>query len=650
MSEQAIPRIFDTDRRIRLGIWGLGRGMSFYQTCQALNFDVVAGCDYNAHMRANFLAQNPGAFVSADAEEFLAQDFDAVLLATFCVDHAGDALRCLAAGKHVLSEVTAFHSLAEGVKLVEAVEQSGLIYNLAENYPFSAANMYLARKWKDGLFGELQYAEYEYVHECRSLCYTYIDGLPVQPRWTVHSWRSWMNFHYYCTHSLGPVMVITGERPVRVVSLPGRQRLAGYLIDSPEGMSGITPSLIEMSNGGLVRNLMGSTTNDSHVQRIWGTLGAAEIGVGKTLQLRLGAAGGAPKFEVIPHWDSLGALAEKTGHGGGDFWVLYHFAKQILYGDPAPFDVYSASDVTIPGIQAYRSSLRNGEPQDVPDFRDPAQRDQYRHDDWSQERYDTKRGVFPAGADTGLTQHFAKTIADLIQYSTLYRAYADWRAVMDDMAQPAKVLEQAEQVLQALPALRETYAMARKLVDAYPDSDGARVLREMLEIGDEAVVMAPDFATALQRQCDELRAKFPNLPVRIVHFAASSLRPAVADIRRVRAPQPNLRFMDLEYQHSQDYADVRQVHGGKHGVIYLRATIDLERGGRGRLLFGADGPVKVWVNGKAAGSEPEASNPALPDEYAVPASWQAGSNTVIFALSTNRGHAWGVTAKAVVEE
>lgn len=24
------PRVFDTDKRIRLGIWGLGRGMSFF--------------------------------------------------------------------------------------------------------------------------------------------------------------------------------------------------------------------------------------------------------------------------------------------------------------------------------------------------------------------------------------------------------------------------------------------------------------------------------------------------------------------------------------------------------------------------------------------------------------------------------------------
>jgi predicted dehydrogenase len=225
--QKKTTKVFDTDRRIRLGIWGLGRGMSFYSTCRFLNIDVVAGCDYNEHMRKNFLEANPGAFATADADEFLKQDFDAVLLATFFPEHAGDAIRCLRAGKHVMSEVASFFTLAEGVQLVEEVEKSGLVYNQAENYPFVAANMYLARKWREGLFGELMYAEYEYVHECRSLCYTYIDGLPVQPGNTVHNWRSWLNFHYYCTHSLGPVMVITGTRPTRVAALPGKQHLAG---------------------------------------------------------------------------------------------------------------------------------------------------------------------------------------------------------------------------------------------------------------------------------------------------------------------------------------------------------------------------------------------------------------------------------------
>ena len=72
------PRVFKTNKRIRLGIWGLGRGMSFFETCKFLNIDVVAGCDFNEHMRNRFKEAQPHAFVTADADDFLKQDFDAV--------------------------------------------------------------------------------------------------------------------------------------------------------------------------------------------------------------------------------------------------------------------------------------------------------------------------------------------------------------------------------------------------------------------------------------------------------------------------------------------------------------------------------------------------------------------------------------------
>ena len=489
-------RIFDTDRRIRLGIWGLGRGLSFFRTCEALNLDVVAGCDYNRHMRDRFHEAQPSALVTDDAERFLAGDFDAVLLATFCPAHADDARRCLAAGKHVLSEVTAFHTLAEGVALVEAVERSGRVYNLAENYPFSAANMWLARRWQEGLFGDLMYAEYEYVHECRSLCYTYIDGEPIQPGNQVHSWRSWLNFHYYNTHSLGPVMHITGLRPTRVVALPSSPGLAGYLMGALQGMGGAAPSLINLSNGAVMRNLMGATTNDTHQQRLWGTLGSAEQVDGQ-LRLRLGASGNGPRHVVKPAWDALGELAARTGHGGGDFWTLYYFARQILDGRPAPFDVYRAADCTIPGIQAYRSSLHGGAPMPVPDLRQPAERDACRHDTFAQPRFDDRAGLFPGIAGNELTEQFSLTMRDLIRGVTAYRAWRDWRQVAAELDQPARLGEFADALQSELPRLAEVVPTARRLMAAYPGTPGARVLGEMLALADDVDLAGTAFAADL---------------------------------------------------------------------------------------------------------------------------------------------------------
>ena len=155
-------KFFDTDRKIRLGIWGLGRGGTFMNAANALNYEIVAGCDYNPIIRDQFKEKCPDAFITDDEEEFLNTPMDAVLIATFFISHAEHTIRALEKGLHVMCEVTSFFTPAEGVKLVEAVERSGKVYNLLENYPFTRDNMYLAKLYREGFFGEFQYAEFEY--------------------------------------------------------------------------------------------------------------------------------------------------------------------------------------------------------------------------------------------------------------------------------------------------------------------------------------------------------------------------------------------------------------------------------------------------------------------------------------------------------
>ncbi len=641
MKKEKEIRVFNTNKRIKLGIWGLGRGMSFYDTCKFLNIDVVAGCDYNQHMRDKFLNANPGAFATADADEFLRQDFDAVLLATFCPSHAGDAIKCLQAGKHVLSEVTSFFTMAEGVKLVEEVEKRKLVYNLAENYPFTAANMWLADRWKEGLFGELMYAEYEYVHECRSLSYTYIDGIPVKPGHTVHNWRSWLSGHYYCTHSLGPIMVITGTRPTMVETFPVRQQIAGGLARNGDG---VAPSLISMSNGGVVRNLMGATTNDTHNQRIWGTLGAFESGH-DGLNLRLGASGGSPKMLVNPKWEGLGELAAMTGHGGGDFWTLYYFAREIFTGEKGPFDIYGGCDVTIPGIQALRSSREGGKPMEVPDFRKKADRDRYRSDDWQIERYDFKRGVFGGAKINDKASNFTTTMKDLITSSLKYRAYADWKKVQSAISMPEKFLPVAMKLLDSYDKLIATYKDARSIVNAYPKSDGARVLSQMLEIGEEKKALSAEFLTALKKDVSALRKKFGSLK----KFMASDLLPDKTRIGAVKYPNSKIVFSALPF--NDEFNDIRPRYVGKtknDGLIYARGFFIAKKAGAAKLRIGADGPFKVFVAGKEVACKPKATNPIPSHMVTLPVKWKKGKNEIVIAIRTNCGRAWGFMAE--VEE
>ncbi|MBI2438489.1 MAG: Gfo/Idh/MocA family oxidoreductase [Lentisphaerae bacterium] len=661
--------VFKTKKRIRLGIWGLGRGSSFYGACRALNIDVVAGCDYNEHMRTAFLNHNPGAFVTAEAAEFLKQDFDAVLLATFCPAHADDAIACLRAGFHVLSEVTSFHTMAEGVRLVEEVERSGLIYNLAENYPFSAANMWLKAKWDEGLFGELVYAEAEYVHEILTLSYTYIDGTPIIPGNQAHSWRSWINYHYYNTHSLGPMMYITGTRPTRVVSLPGAHRLPGYVMKGVSGMGAATPSLITMSNGGLVRNLMGPMTSDDGIARYWGTLGAARM-AGRGLQLRLGGRGNSPMLEVNPTWPAFTGLAEKAGHGGGDFWELYYFARQILEGKSAPFDIYTAADCTIPGILAYRSQAENGRAFDVPDFRDHKQREAYRNDHYAQPRFDHREGLFPkSAANDPLALQFARTMRDLVDQGAVYRAYHDWTKVRDECANPANVVELCDKAIAVLPRLQQTQAIARQIVERYPGSEAARVLGEMLSYSDEPETSQPAYVQVLKRERTRLakyvvtfhaaqakqakaqaKAKFSFSPfVTTWHLAGPLPRPAggIAQAQPVRPLDRKLRWQLIDNTLPQggvptNFVNVHQLTGTKDGMVYVANRFKVSKSAPWTLCLGHDGGCRVFVDGQPTICQPKRVNPAEPDRSCVKLNLKKGAHAVVVALDLDRGQGWGI--------
>lgn len=121
----------------------------------------------------------------------------------------------------------------------------------------------------------------------------------------------------------------------------------------------------------------------------------------------------------------------------------------------------------------------------------------------------------------------------------------------------------------------------------------------------------------------------------------SALHPAMSDIQSVKAPDAEMIFTTITP--GQDgFCEIRNRHGGKHGVCYIRSDVFAPRAGISTLHYGADGPVKVWVNGKVVDCQPCATNPAVDGQYVVKAAWRKGMNTILFALNTNQGKAWGV--------
>lgn len=89
------------------------------------------------------------------------------------------------------------------------------------------------------------------------------------------------------------------------------------------------------------------------------------------------------------------------------------------------------------------------------------------------------------------------------------------------------------------------------------------------------------------------------------------------------------------------FADARQQIRGQAGVVYLSAEITTDDDRRGTLYLGYDGPIRVWLNQQPIFDGP-GTNPAVRDRLAMHTSFRRGTNTLVIALGTNRGKAWGI--------
>ena len=104
--------------------------------------------------------------------------------------------------------------MREAVELVEAVERTGRVYAYGENYCYMPAPREMRRLYREGVIGEFEYGEGEYVHNCEPIWPVLTGGDP-------DHWRNGMYATFYCTHSIGPLLHITGLRPVRVTGFEG---------------------------------------------------------------------------------------------------------------------------------------------------------------------------------------------------------------------------------------------------------------------------------------------------------------------------------------------------------------------------------------------------------------------------------------------
>jgi predicted dehydrogenase len=246
---------------------------------------------------------------------------------------------------------------------------------MAENYRYMDEVELLRRLNLDRRFGDVYYGEGEYLHDCRDLWYTESGDL---------TWRGRGLLGVYCTHSLGPLLYITGDR-VRSVSA---MIVQGGKFDPKVTKPTLTLMNMETDAGRVFRVRVDHTSPRPHQMAYYalqGTHGSFESwrGNGDTSKIWLDdthqpstVSGGAewhPVSEFAEQYipDRLAAPPEARhgGHGTSEFWLLKDFLAALRGERDIPIDVHRALDYTLPGIIAMESAATGGTPLPVPDSR-----------------------------------------------------------------------------------------------------------------------------------------------------------------------------------------------------------------------------------------------------------------------------------------
>ena len=365
--------------KVRVGVFGAGRGNTMSDFCrQTGEAELVAICDGFAPALENARRHyGDSLHYYTDFDQFLQEDMDMVVLANYANEHAPYAIRCLKAGKHVLSEVLPVETMQQAVELIETIEETGLVYGYAENYCYMNAPREMRRMYREGKLGTFEYGEGEYMHNC-------------EPGWAglTHGgnpehWRNTMYSTYYCTHSIGPLIHITGRRPVSVsgFEVPFDQRMKR--MGAKAGPIGV--EMITLDSGALLKSVHGvGPARNSIWYSIYGEKGRMEspredAGMGAAQKVYINVDD-MPTMLVEPT-DEAARQSGIQGHGGSDYHTMHHFLAKLRGEEDAQIvDVYEALDMFLPGMFAYRSILAGNQPQRIPDLRDQRQRDAWRGD------------------------------------------------------------------------------------------------------------------------------------------------------------------------------------------------------------------------------------------------------------------------------
>jgi predicted dehydrogenase len=307
-----------------------------------------------------------------------AKDVDAVAVFSGAPDHAKHVKWCMERGWHVVSAVPACISLEEAAMLKEVKEKTGLKYMMAESSWYRQECIFARNFFRQGGFGELFYSEVEYYHGQATL------GIDTSNKQSLlyhpdgsRSWRWGFPPMLYPTHSLGFLTGVTGERITKVSCLgwtADRDKTSPVITDNAYGNPFRSQaSMMRTDRGHICRcNVFWCVVAGGERAQWFGdkaTLYMPVDGVhGPVQKIRAGKSG---EWAVPEYWKSdmlPESMRHDSGHGGSAVFISAECVNALLEDREPEIDLYQSLAMTVPGIVAQQSALKEGEQLDVPQF------------------------------------------------------------------------------------------------------------------------------------------------------------------------------------------------------------------------------------------------------------------------------------------
>ena len=342
-----------SDRKLRVGIIGygvcqFGAAFSFQDHP---NVEIIAVSDLIPDRCAGLAQACRCSKTYPSLEELVKDDrIEAVFIATDAPSHMRHSLEALKHGKHVATAVPAvFGSVEDAHQLHEAVRKSGRKYMMFETSAFHEDLHAMRQIFRAGSFGKIIYSEGEYFH------------YQAEPIDSYKGWRIGVPPQWYPTHSNAYYCGVTGGSftEVSCTGIPSRIKYLQAQNNPYKNPFGTEVALFRTSEGGCSRmSVSWDTPGDG------GERGRIRGERGSFYQKYEGLEKNLPNLRRPP----LPPTVDPGGHGGSHGYLTDEFVTAILQNREPMIDVNQALNMTVAGIVAHQSALKDGELLKIPQF------------------------------------------------------------------------------------------------------------------------------------------------------------------------------------------------------------------------------------------------------------------------------------------